>query len=68
VLQIKAAAAEAAIAVTSEAMRACGGSAYSQKLNLERCFRDAHASAVMAPTAEALRDFIGRALLGMPVF
>jgi len=68
VLESKAAAGETAIAVTSAAMRACGGSAFSKHLNIERLFRDAHAGAVMAPTADVLREFIGKAVLGMPLF
>jgi len=64
----KAAAGEAAIAVTSAAMRACGGAAFSRHMNIERLFRDAHAGAVMAPTGDVLREFIAEAILGMPLF
>ncbi|HEY3234181.1 MAG TPA: acyl-CoA dehydrogenase family protein [Polyangiaceae bacterium] len=68
VLESKAAAGEAAIRVTSDAMRACGGAAFSRHTSIERFFRDAHAGAVMAPTVEVLREFIGKALLGIPLF
>jgi alkylation response protein AidB-like acyl-CoA dehydrogenase len=68
VLESKAAAGEVAIAVTSAAMRVCGGAAFSKHLSIERSFRDAHAGAVMAPTGDVLRDFIGKAILGMPLF
>jgi alkylation response protein AidB-like acyl-CoA dehydrogenase len=68
VLESKAAAGEVAIAVTSAAMRVCGGAAFSKHLSIERLFRDAHAGAVMAPTGDVLRDFIGKAILGMPLF
>ena len=68
VLETKAAAGEVAISVTSAAMRVCGGAAFSKHLNIERLFRDAHAGAVMAPTGDVLREFIGKALLGMPLF
>jgi alkylation response protein AidB-like acyl-CoA dehydrogenase len=68
VLESKAAAGEAAIRVTAEAMRACGGAAFSRQTGVERFFRDAHAGAVMAPTVEVLREFIGKALLGIPLF
>jgi alkylation response protein AidB-like acyl-CoA dehydrogenase len=68
VLETKAAAGDAAIAVTSTAMRVCGGAAFSKHTNVERLFRDAHAGAVMAPTGDVLREFISRALLGMPLF
>lgn len=68
VLESKAAAGETAISVTSTAMRICGGAAFSKHLNIERLFRDAHAGAVMAPTSDVLREFIGKALLGIPLF
>jgi len=68
VLESKAAAGEIAISVTSTAMRVCGGAAFSKKLSLERLFRDAHAGAVMAPTGDVLREFIGKSLLGLPLF
>ncbi len=68
VLETKAAAGEVAINVTSTAMRVCGGAAFSKHLNIERLFRDAHAGAVMAPTGDVLREFIGKSLLGIPLF
>lgn len=68
VLEAKAAAGEVAISVTSAAMRVCGGAAFSKHLGIERLFRDAHAGAVMAPTGDVLREFIGKSLLGMPLF
>jgi alkylation response protein AidB-like acyl-CoA dehydrogenase len=68
VLECKAAAGDVAISVTSAAMRACGGAAFSKHLNVERLFRDAHAGAVMAPTGDVLREFIGKSLLGMALF
>jgi alkylation response protein AidB-like acyl-CoA dehydrogenase len=68
VLETKAAAGDVAIKVTSTAMRVCGGAAFSKHTGVERLFRDAHAGAVMAPTGDALREFIGRAVLGLPLF
>ena len=68
VLETKAAAGDTAIAVTSAAMRVCGGAAFSKHLIVERLFRDAHAGTVMAPTGDVLREFIGRIILGMPLF
>jgi alkylation response protein AidB-like acyl-CoA dehydrogenase len=68
VLEIKAAACETAIGVTSLAMRTCGGAALSRQTGIERLFRDAQAGAVMAPTTDVLRDFIGKAILGLPLF
>ncbi len=68
VLETKAAAGDVAISVTSAAMRVCGGAAFSKHLAIERLFRDAHAGAVMAPTGDVLREFIGKAVLGIPLF
>ena len=68
ILETKASAGEVAISVTSAAMRVCGGAAFSKHLSIERLFRDAHAGAVMAPTGDVLREFIGKSLLGMPLF
>ena len=68
VLECKAAAGDVAISVTSAAMRICGGAAFSRHLGIERLFRDAHAGAVMAPTGDVLRDFVGKAILGLPLF
>jgi alkylation response protein AidB-like acyl-CoA dehydrogenase len=68
VLEIKAAAAETATEVTDLAMRLCGGAAFRKEVGVERNFRDARASTVMAPTTGALYDFIGKALTGLPLF
>jgi alkylation response protein AidB-like acyl-CoA dehydrogenase len=68
VLECKAAAGDVAIAVTSAAMRICGGAAFAKHMAIERLFRDAHAGAVMAPTGDVLREFIGKAVLGIPLF
>ncbi|QGZ41051.1 alkylation response protein AidB-like acyl-CoA dehydrogenase [Pseudoduganella flava] len=68
VMQVKAAAAEAALEVTDTAMRVCGGAAFRKDLGVERYFRDARAASVMGPTSDVLFDFIGKAVCGMPVF
>jgi len=68
VLEVKAAAAEAAIQVTDIAMRVCGGAAFRKEAGTERHFRDARAMSVMAPTTDLLYDFIGKALVGQPLF
>jgi alkylation response protein AidB-like acyl-CoA dehydrogenase len=68
VLQVKAAGGEASTEVTELAMRVCGGAAFRKEVGVERNFRDARASVVMAPTADALYDFIGKALCGLPLF
>jgi alkylation response protein AidB-like acyl-CoA dehydrogenase len=67
-LESKAAAGEAALCVTDLAMRTGGGACFSRGLSVERNFRDARAAAIMAPTTDALHDFIGRALLDIPLF
>jgi len=68
VLEVKAAATEAAVVVTELAMRACGGAAFRASLGLERLFRDARAPIVMSPSTDQAHDFIGRALCGLEVF
>jgi alkylation response protein AidB-like acyl-CoA dehydrogenase len=68
VLETKASSGRIAIEVTSTAMNVCGGAAFSKHLSIERLFRDAHAGAVMAPTGDVLKEFIGKALLGIPLF
>ena len=67
VLESKAAGAEASITVTDLAMKVCGGAAFRKELGIERRFRDARAARVMAPTTDALFDFIGRAVSGLPL-
>lgn len=68
VLQVKAVAAEAASEVADGVMRLCGGAAFRKDIGVERHFRDSLAARVMAPTTAALRDFVGRATLGQPLF
>jgi alkylation response protein AidB-like acyl-CoA dehydrogenase len=68
VLGIKARAAEAALAVASRAMTLGGGAAYGRRGGLERNFRDAQAASVMAPSTDVLKEFLGKACLGVPLF
>jgi alkylation response protein AidB-like acyl-CoA dehydrogenase len=68
VLECKAACNDAAIEVTDLAMRVSGGAAFRGDVGVERYFRDARAGAVMAPTSDALYDFIGKAVCNMPLF
>lgn len=68
VLEVKAAAGESATEVSELAMRICGGAAYRKEVGVERNFRDARAATVMAPTTDALYDFIGKAISGLPLF
>jgi len=67
VLEIKAATADTAVEVADQAMRVCGGAAFRKELGVERRLRDALAARVMAPTTDALLDFVGRALTGLPL-
>ena len=68
VLEVKASAAESALEVCDTAMRVCGGAAFRKEAGVERLFRDSRAASVMAPTSDVLYDFIGKAILGMPLF
>jgi alkylation response protein AidB-like acyl-CoA dehydrogenase len=68
VLGVKALANDNALTITDDAMRVCGGAAFSSHLQLDRYFRDARAGHVMAPTADVLYDFYGKAVTGQPVF
>jgi alkylation response protein AidB-like acyl-CoA dehydrogenase len=68
VLAIKANSGETAVSVSDLAMRTCGGAAFSKHLGLERVFRDARAAIVMAPTTDHLKEFVGRLLVGLPLF
>jgi alkylation response protein AidB-like acyl-CoA dehydrogenase len=67
VLEVKAVAAEAASEVADGVMRLCGGAAFRKELGVERRFRDSLAARVMAPTTDALLDFVGRASFGQPL-
>jgi len=68
VLGIKARAAEAALAVASRAMTLGGGAAFGRRGGMERVFRDAQAASVMAPATDVLKEFLGKACLGVPLF
>lgn len=68
VLECKAACNDAALEVCDTAMRVAGGAAFRGDVGVERYFRDARAGSVMAPTSDALYDFIGKAVCGMPLF
>jgi alkylation response protein AidB-like acyl-CoA dehydrogenase len=68
VMQSKIGATEAAIDVTGRAMEACGGLAYSKRLDIERYWRDGRAGSVMAPTNEVLKQWVGKLQTGLPLF
>jgi alkylation response protein AidB-like acyl-CoA dehydrogenase len=68
VLGVKVKAADACLNVVSRAMILGGGWAFGRRGGLERMFRDAQAAAVMAPASDVLKDFVGKACLGLPLF
>jgi isovaleryl-CoA dehydrogenase len=68
VMQAKISASEASAAVTEQAMRVGGGLAYGRLSPIERFWRDAQAGAVMAPTNDVLRVWLGKTLTGLPLF
>jgi isovaleryl-CoA dehydrogenase len=68
VLECKALASETSADVTDLAMRVSGGAAFRKEVGVERHFRDARASAVMAPTTDTLYEFVGRLACGLPLF
>jgi alkylation response protein AidB-like acyl-CoA dehydrogenase len=68
VLGVKVATADACLNAVSRAMTLGGGWAFGKRGGLERIFRDAQAAAVMAPSSDVLKDFIGKATLGLPLF
>lgn len=68
VLEVKAAGAETSLEVLDLAMRVCGGAAFRKDVAVERFFRDSRAASVMAPVTDALYEFIGKAVSGLPVF
>lgn len=67
VLEVKAVAGEDAAAGCDLAMRLCGGAAFRKETNINRHHRDSLAARVMAPTTEALLDFVGRVVSGLPL-
>jgi alkylation response protein AidB-like acyl-CoA dehydrogenase len=67
IMEAKVAATETAVSVTQRALEVCGGQGYTPALPIERHLRDARAGAVMAPTNGVLRNWIGKALMGLPV-
>ena len=67
VLEVKAAAGDAAAEAADVALRAYGGAAFRKESPVERLFRDSRAARVMSPTTDALHDFIGRVLCGLPL-
>lgn len=67
ILASKASAGDTAVFVANEAMTLCGGMAFRENSTLARLLRDARASHVMSPTTDVLKQWVGRALLGVPL-
>jgi isovaleryl-CoA dehydrogenase len=63
----KAAAAETAVKICNQAMTLCGGAGYRENGKLSRLLRDSRAADVMSPTTHMLKQWMGRALLGLPI-
>lgn len=63
----KAEVADAVTSVVNEAMTLVGGIGYRDRSPLERHLRDARAAHVMSPTTDILRQWAGRARLGLPL-
>jgi alkylation response protein AidB-like acyl-CoA dehydrogenase len=62
ILAARIVASEAAIECGRLAMRVGGGKAYNKSLPLERLLRDAYAGQIMAPSADVLTIWLGKAL------
>lgn len=64
----KADVARCCVDVINGAMTLVGGKGYAENSRLGRHLRDARAADVMAPTTQILETWIGRELLGLPIF
>ncbi|SDN69123.1 acyl-CoA dehydrogenase family protein [Bacillus sp. OK048] len=64
ILAARIVASEAAIECGRLAMRVGGGKAYNKSLPTERLLRDAYAGQIMAPSADVLAIWLGKALTG----
>jgi alkylation response protein AidB-like acyl-CoA dehydrogenase len=65
--QIKTHAADMVIQVTNQALQVSGGRGYLTG-QVEKYLRDGRAGAIMGPTNEILREWIGRTLIEVPWF
>jgi alkylation response protein AidB-like acyl-CoA dehydrogenase len=64
-MQAKVVANEAAVSITRAALEIAGGSGYLRSRPIERYVRDAMSGPVMAWSTAVVRDFLGKALLGL---
>ncbi len=67
ILAARIVASEAAIECGRIAMRVGGGKAYNNSLPTERLLRDAYAGQIMAPSADVLTIWLGKALTGQMI-
>ncbi|WP_066250445.1 acyl-CoA dehydrogenase family protein [Neobacillus drentensis] len=67
ILAARIVASEAAIECGRLAMRVGGGKAYNKSLPTERLLRDAYAGQIMAPSADVLAIWLGKALTGQMI-
>lgn len=67
VLSVKAEVADCVNEVVGDAMSLTGGRSYRRDGPLPRLLRDARAAHVMSPTTDLLRQWVGRALLELPL-
>ncbi len=64
--EVKVIACEMAVEVAHLALQVCGGGGYKRGTVAERCYRDARAGSLMAPSDDTLKVIIGNQLLGSP--
>ncbi|MDC0679518.1 acyl-CoA dehydrogenase family protein [Sorangium atrum] len=64
-LQSKVVANEAAVAIATSALEIAGGAGYMRTRPIERHLRDAMSGPIMALSGPAIRDIVGKALLGI---
>ena len=67
-LETKSIVARTCTEIAEEALHACGAIAYRGDTEVSRCYRDAVAAPIMAPSQDWCNIFIGRALLEEPLF
>jgi alkylation response protein AidB-like acyl-CoA dehydrogenase len=67
ILAARIVASEAAIECGRLAMRVGGGKAYNKAIPIERLLRDAYAGQIMAPSADVLAIWLGKALTGQMI-
>lgn len=67
-LEAKAAVAATCTDIAGQALHACGAVAYRGDTEVSRCYRDAVAAPIMAPSEDWCNILTGRAVLGEPLF